>query len=136
MTDIKVSTLSVPRVPRNKRIYSEYKSERISVGTPSDIIFNERTRNADILSYDLGDFSTKNVTIEFDSPFLDEPVGWVKVYRYDTRSGGGYFESNVVFYYDSTDWKTANSFTINIEDYEDINGVFIEYEFTERNNDE
>lgn len=135
MTDIKVSILGVPRIPRNKRIYSDFTTERITTGVPGDIIFNERTQNADILSYDAGDFLTKNITVTFDSPFIEEPVGWVRAYRYESRSGGGYFETNVVIYISSTDWKTPNNFTINIEDYEDINGVFIEYKFTERNND-
>lgn len=132
MTDIKVSTLSVPRIPRNKRIYSDYKTERISIGTPETVVTPTRNIQAKILSYDNGDFTTKTIEIKFDTPFSLEPVGSVKAYRYDTRIGGGYFKTNAVVYLDSKDWKTPTGFRVIVEDYEDLNGLFIEYLFTER----
>lgn len=132
MTDIKVSTLSVPRIPRNKRIYSDYKTERISIGTPETVVTPSRNIQAKILSYDNGDFTTRTIEVEFDTPFLLEPVGKAWAYRYEPRVGGGYFETNAVIYVDSKDWKTATGFKIIVEDYESLTGLFIEYSFTER----
>jgi hypothetical protein len=136
MTDIKVSTLSVPRVPRNKRIYSEYKTERISIGTPSEFVDTQRNIQANILSYDLGDFATRTITVDFQTPFLERPIGWVKTYRYEPRSGGGFFYTNAIHYVNSIDWLNELGFEIIVENYEALTGLFVEYSFVERIDDE
>ena len=136
MTDIKVTSLSVPRIPRNKRIYSEYKSERISIGAPASDNDIVRVVQANLLSYDAGDFLTRTVDVEFNTFFIQRPIGDVRAYRYDARNGGGYFYSNVVFHVEDENWLQEDGFRIIIEDYEDLNGVFIEYNFTERDGSE
>lgn len=138
MTDIKVSTLGVPRTPRNKRIYSYYKSERISIGIPANVANSTIPRNvqAKLLSYDNGDFVDRNISVLFQTPFIAKPVGWIKVYRYESRAGGGYFYTNAIYYVADSDWLTNIGFDIIVEDYENLTGLIVEYNFTERTNDE
>ena len=136
MTDIRVYQQGVPKIPRNKRIYSDYRSERVSIGTPETVVQPQRNIQAKVLSYDNGDFASRTIDIIFDTPFLQVPEGYAKVYRYDARSGGGFSYTNAVHYYDTADWKTNVGFKLIIEDYEDLNGLFLEFNFTEVNDEE
>jgi len=137
MADINVSRLSVPKTPRNKRIYGgNFQVEYNTTAPPaSDAPILPNTQAA-ILSYDAGDFATRTVEVEFQTAFFDVPVGWIKAYRYEERSGGGFFVTDVVTYVPSLEWRTKVGFTIGIEDYESLTGVIIEYRFTERIDDE
>ena len=131
MTDIKVSTLGVPRTPRNKRIYAQSTvTERVSIGQP--ILPLSVHYEAKKLKYDNGDFTTRDVAISFNTSFLAEPTGYIKVYRM-TNEPDGWMKQDVICFFDSeSDWLNEYGFTINIADYEALDGVIIEYFFTEQ----
>lgn len=131
MANINITTLSVPRTPRNKRIYSgtTYVTKTVSSGTSGSS--SSTHIEAKVLKYDNGDFDSRDVTVEFTYP-ISVPVGFVKVYRYEAREGGGYYVADAVHYVDDSDWITEDGFSLHIESYEALEGIIIEYSFTEQ----
>lgn len=76
------------------------------------------------------DFTGHIVTVAFDSDFTNKPIGWIDIYRYRPRNGK-FVKANVLINYDSEDWLTISGFSINIDASESIDGIILEYYYTE-----
>ncbi len=136
MTSIKVKALSVPRTPRNGRIYASSSTTTVSIGAENTTYANSRNVQAKILSYNNGDFDSRTIEVEFGTEFFNIPVGGVKCYRYEPREGGGVSYANAVWYGEDEDWLTSIGFKIIIEDYESLEGLFVEYCFTSQDSED
>jgi len=136
MTDIRVYSLGVPRIPRNKRIYAEGTSKQsITVsGGAVPLVHIE----ASVLKADAGDILSKSINIVFNSKFVDRPVGWIDVYRMQLE-GSIWMKADVLISYSVSEPITINGFSFDILAHEELlstgpdnTGVIIEYNFTER----
>ncbi len=136
MTSIKVKALSVPRTPRNGRIYASSSTTTVSIGAENTTYANSRNVQAKILSYNNGDFDSRTIEVEFGTEFIKKPVGFVKCYRYEVRENGGFYIANVVWYVSLVQWLSTIGFIIQIEDYEPLDGVYVEYCFTSQNSED
>jgi len=138
MTDIRVYTLGVPRIPRNKRIYAEGTTRQNITVSGSNGIPVLTHIEANILKADDGDIMAKSISITFNTPFIARPVGFIDVYRMQ-KEGSVWMKADVLISYSVSEPVTTDGFAFDILAHEELlstgaddTGVIIEYNFTER----
>lgn len=78
--------------------------------------------------------SSRTVTVTFDVPFDNVPIGLdnLKVYRWQQVVAGKWRARDVQYYFTSSGSLTSTGFSLEIETTESLTGVIIEYLFFER----
>lgn len=130
MANVYVNTLGVPRKARNKRIYAgnsfavTNQSQQSSSGQRH---FETGKLSAEILD--------NHVICYFTTAFTNKPVCVnLKVYRMveDIPSAGKWIMQDVLHYFDDdVDWVVTTGFSFYIDASEPLDGVILEYCFTE-----
>lgn len=75
----------------------------------------------------------KNIRVNFKSGFTEIPVGdEPRVYRTtNSIDPSKYRRENVMFYFTKPNWLDHTGFDLVIEEFESLNGIVIEYDFTQ-----
>lgn len=132
MANVYISTLGVPRKARNKRIYAGVSFNSTNAtqsggGASSQKHFETGKLSAEILD--------NHVIVYFTSAFTNKPVCVnLKLYRMveNIPTAGKWVMQDVLYYFDDdVDWLISTGFSLFIDDSEPLDGVILEYCFTE-----
>ena len=129
MANVFINNLSVPRKPRNKRIYA---------GNTFNATNPYESSSQNIKHFEHGkitDITDNSVLVYFASEFVNKPICInLKVYRMveNIPTAGKWIMQDVVHYFDDDeDWVVKTGFSLFIDDSEPLAGVIVEYCFTE-----
>lgn len=123
MANVLTNNIIVPRIARNKRIYSGNTNSTSTISAGSDV------EQLHIESARLTDLIDRNVVVYFVTPFEFTPTGWIKVYRMRQVVTGKWKQQDVLYYHDAEVFKNGYGFGLVIEAAESLTGVVVEYFF-------
>lgn len=129
MSNVYVENIGVPKKYRNKRIYGGNSFDSTNPRQSSDKYIKHWEHGK------LVDLASKTVIVYFNTEFTNSPVPInLKVYRMveNIPIAGKWIKQDVLHYFDDDeDWYVKTGFSLFIDESEDLEGVIIEYCFTE-----
>ena len=130
MTDIFVSQTAVPKRYRNGKIYGCNSFDSTNFFEVSEIGGGGRHVETGRIEYETGD--SRTIAIPFVEDFERIPVlVEIKIYRIVSIGGGKYVLQDVLYYLDTNTFSSLIGFELFIDDSEDMEGVILNYNFTE-----
>lgn len=131
MADVFISELGVPRKYRNGKIYSGNSFNVTNqYQTSSEGGVGQRHIETGRVVYTVTD--SRTITIPFVESFNTTPVlVELKVYRVEPLISGKWVIQDVLYYLDKDSFSDEDGFEIFIDDSESMEGVILNYNFTE-----
>lgn len=130
MANVYINTLGVPRKARNGRIYGGVSFNATNVTQSGGGVTQKHFENGKITG-----LTSNTVIAYFTVPFTVKPTMiQLKVYRIveNIPTPGKWVTQDVLYYFDDDeDWVVTTGFSLFIDSSEDLNGVVIDYCFTE-----
>lgn len=124
-----VSQNGVPRTFRNKRIYGGNSFNTSNIYETNEAV-NRRHTEAARLTYETGD--SRDIVVTFVENFTTIPVlQGLKIYRIVVLVSGKWVLQDVLHYLDQDSFSDETGFELFIDDSEDMEGVILNYSFTE-----
>jgi len=130
MTDIFVREIGVPRQYRNGKTYGGNSFNTTNSFEVSEIGGGGRHIETGRIEYETGD--SRTITIEFIDAFERIPVlVSLEIYRIVPLGAGGWTFQDVLKKLNAATFSSETGFEIVIDDSEDMEGVIMNYNFTE-----
>jgi len=130
MANVYVNTLGVPRKARNGRIYSGVSFNSTNANQSGSSAATKHFENGKLTG-----LTSNTVVVSFAEPFTTKPtLVQLKIYRMveNIPIAGKFVMQDVLHYFDDDeDWVITTGFSLFIDSSEDLNGVIIDYCFTE-----
>lgn len=130
MANVYVNTLGVPRKARNGRIYGGVSFNSTNANQSGNSAAAKHFENGKLTG-----LTSNTVVVYFTEPFTIKPtLVQLKVYRMveNIPIAGKFVMQDVLHYFDDDeDWVVLTGFSLFIDSSEDLNGVIIDYCFTE-----
>ena len=128
MANVYINSFGVPRISRNKRIYSG-----VTFRTTNSYEQNNTATDRHFEVAKMTDLTSNIVLVYFKKVFQNSPIPVnIKVYRMEPNAAHTkWFKTDVLHYFADEDWLVKIGFTLVIDPIENLAGVIVEYCFTE-----
>lgn len=130
MANVYVNTLGVPQKARNGRIYAGVSFNITNANQSGGGAAAKHFENGKLTG-----LTSNTVVVSFAEPFTTKPtLVQLKIYRMveNIPIAGKFAMQDVLHYFDDDeDWVITTGFSLFIDSSEDLNGVIIDYCFTE-----
>ncbi len=130
MANVYVNTLGVPRKARNGRIYAGVSFNSTNANQSGGGAAAKHFENGKLTG-----ITSNAVVVSFTEPFTIKPtLVQLKVYRMveNIPIAGKFVMQDVLHYFDDDeDWVVLTGFSFFIDSSEDLNGVIVDFCFTE-----
>jgi hypothetical protein len=130
MTDIFVSEVAVPKRYRNGKIYGGNSFDSTNFFEMSNFGGGQRHVETGRIEYENGD--SRTITIPFVKAFERIPVlVSLEIYRIAPLGAGGWTFQDVLIKLNAATFSSETGFEFIVDDSEDMEGVILNYNFTE-----